>query len=230
MRVRHSWLGDLVQRCGLALSVGSSAENASLEQRAHQLLGRAALAQEGGGTGGQRLAGVLGREGPVEVEGQAEGLGEQLVVIGDQDAKRRHSRAPPRGGHPWRGPRAGKTCASFARIPLSGDWRQHAQVRRVRRRARDGISLLPWCAAPQRRKLVEFFPAHPRDHGKALRVSRYLTEEPHVRFSVWNADGVAEAAVSLEEAEAQRLAGFLAVPAPVRPRAVDRLLSLLPRG
>jgi hypothetical protein len=54
----------------------------------------------------------------------------------------------------------------------------------------------PWCAAPQRRKLVEFFRAHPRDAGKALRVSRYLTEEPHVRFSVWSADGVAEAAVS----------------------------------
>ena len=58
----------------------------------------------------------------------------------------------------------------------------------------------PWCAAPQRSKLVEFFRAHPRDAGQALRVSRYLTEEPHVRFSVWNADGVAEAAVSLEEA------------------------------
>jgi 2-iminoacetate synthase ThiH len=88
----------------------------------------------------------------------------------------------------------------------------------------------PWCAAPQRRKLVEFFPAHPRDLGKALRVSRYLTEEPHVRFSVWNADGVAEAAVSLEEAEAERLAGFLAAPRPARPGAVERLLSLLPRG
>jgi predicted amidophosphoribosyltransferase len=25
----------------------------------------------------------------------------------------------------------------------------------------------PWCAAPQRRKLVEFFRAHPRDEGKA---------------------------------------------------------------
>jgi hypothetical protein len=74
----------------------------------------------------------------------------------------------------------------------------------------------PWCAAPQRRKLVEFFPAHPRDVGKALRVSRYLTDEPHVRFSVWNADGVAEAVVSLEEAEAERLAGFLATPAPAR--------------
>ena len=67
-------------------------------------------------------------------------------------------------------------------------------------------------------------------HGKALRVSRYLTEQPHVRFSVWNADGVAEAAVSLEEEEAERLAGFLAAPAPARLGAVERLLSLLPRG
>jgi hypothetical protein len=74
----------------------------------------------------------------------------------------------------------------------------------------------PWCAAPQRRKLVEFFRAHPRDEGKALRVSRYLTEDPHVRFSVWNADGVAEAAVSLEEEEAERLAAFLATQNPQR--------------
>ena len=85
----------------------------------------------------------------------------------------------------------------------------------------------PWCAAPQRSKLVEFFRAHPRDAGKALRVSRYLTEEPHVRFSVWSADGVAEAAVSLDEPEAERLAGFIAAPAPVRPRAVERLLARL---
>ena len=74
----------------------------------------------------------------------------------------------------------------------------------------------PWCAAPQRRKLVEFFPAHQRDVGRALRVSRYLTEDPHVRFSVWSSDGVAEAAVSLEEVEAERLAAFLAGPEPER--------------
>jgi hypothetical protein len=74
----------------------------------------------------------------------------------------------------------------------------------------------PWCATPQRRKLVEFFRAHPRDDGKALRVSRYLTEDPHVRFSVWSAEGVAEAAVSLEEDEAERLATFLAAPSPKR--------------
>jgi hypothetical protein len=87
----------------------------------------------------------------------------------------------------------------------------------------------PWCAAPQRRKLVEFFRAHPRDEGKALRVSRYLTEEPHVRFSVWSAEGVAESAVSLDEAEADRLADFLATPQLPRARTLDRLRALLPR-
>src|SRR5919199_1784854 len=48
----------------------------------------------------------------------------------------------------------------------------------------------PWCAAPQRLKVVEFFRGHPvteRDRGKALRVSRYLgPPERHVRFSVWS--------------------------------------------
>ena len=79
----------------------------------------------------------------------------------------------------------------------------------------------PWCAAPQRSKLVEFFRAHPRDDGKALRVSRYLTDEPHVRFSVWSVEGVAEAAVSIDDEEAQRLAAFLGVR--------ERLGSLLER-
>ncbi len=73
----------------------------------------------------------------------------------------------------------------------------------------------PWCAAPLRAKLVEFFLPHPgieRDRGKALRVSRYLggaPDERHVRFSVWNENGVVQAAVSLDEAEAARLAGFV---------------------
>ena len=66
----------------------------------------------------------------------------------------------------------------------------------------------PWCAAPQRSKLVEFFRPHPHDAGRALRVSRYFGEDPQVRFSVWD-DGVAQAAVSLDESEAERLAGFL---------------------
>ncbi|MFL5918367.1 MAG: hypothetical protein ACJ74L_13080 [Gaiellaceae bacterium] len=70
----------------------------------------------------------------------------------------------------------------------------------------------PWCAASQRRKLVEFFAPHPRDAGKALRVTRYLTEDPHIRFSVWNERGVAESAVSLDEREAGRVARFLQPP------------------
>jgi len=87
----------------------------------------------------------------------------------------------------------------------------------------------PWCAAPQRSKLVEFFRGHPRDRGRALRVSRYLTEDPHVRFSVWSPGGVAEAAVSLEEDEAERLARFLADPRVWRPTALRRLRALIPR-
>jgi hypothetical protein len=75
----------------------------------------------------------------------------------------------------------------------------------------------PWCATPQRLKIVDFFRPHPgieQDRGKALRVSRYLGEaaDRHVRFSVWNESGEsarAEAAVSLEDAEAARLARFL---------------------
>jgi hypothetical protein len=83
----------------------------------------------------------------------------------------------------------------------------------------------PWCAAPLRRKLVEFFRAHDRDHGKALRVSRYL-DERHVRFSVWDESGRAESAVSLAEDEAARLARFLGPPRP-RPRTIDALLETL---
>jgi hypothetical protein len=66
----------------------------------------------------------------------------------------------------------------------------------------------PWCGTAQRRKIVEFFWPHPNSPGRALRVSRYLGEEPQVRFSVWD-DGVARAAVSLAEDEARRLAAFL---------------------
>ena len=88
----------------------------------------------------------------------------------------------------------------------------------------------PWCAEPQRRKIVEFFPAHaplPIDRGKALRVSRYLRDR-HVRFSVWSESGVAEGAVSISDEEAARLARFLGEEAdtqelpPVRRRSSRR--------
>jgi hypothetical protein len=76
----------------------------------------------------------------------------------------------------------------------------------------------PWCAAPQRLKLVRFFPSDATvaaDRGKMLRVSLYLgapSEKQHVRFSVWNEEGVAEAAVSLSPDEARRLASFVVNP------------------
>jgi hypothetical protein len=66
----------------------------------------------------------------------------------------------------------------------------------------------PWCGVAQRRKLVEFFRPHPNSLGRALRVSRYYGDDPQVRFSVWD-DGVARAAVSLDEAETRRLTSFL---------------------
>ena len=98
----------------------------------------------------------------------------------------------------------------------------------------EAFRFCPWCAAPLRSKLVEFFRPHPlveSDAGRALRVSRYLgpgAEERHVRFSVWNEEGQAEAAVSLDEGEALRLARFVAGTIShrdPRPTLVDRLLS-----
>lgn len=77
---------------------------------------------------------------------------------------------------------------------------------------------------------MEFFTASSAvesDAGKALRVSRYLREQ-HVRFSVWNDRGEAEAALSLDELEAERLAAFLAPPAAER-TLVDQLRDALRR-
>ncbi len=84
----------------------------------------------------------------------------------------------------------------------------------------------PWCAAPQRRKLVEFFVGADRDARRALRVSRYLPER-RVRFSVWDESGTAEAAVSLDEDEAARLAEYLVDPPARRPSVLDELRALV---
>jgi hypothetical protein len=98
----------------------------------------------------------------------------------------------------------------------------------------EAFRFCPWCAAPLRSKLVEFFRPHPlveQDARRALRVSRYLgpsAQERHVRFSVWNEEGRAEAAVSLDEDEALRLARFVAGPIPrreLRPTFVDKLIA-----
>jgi hypothetical protein len=87
----------------------------------------------------------------------------------------------------------------------------------------------PWCAAPQRRKLVEFFRGTDADSRRALRVSRYLPER-RVRFSVWDETGRARAAVSLDEEEAARLGAFVTPQAPSRwPRVLDDLRALVRR-
>ena len=86
----------------------------------------------------------------------------------------------------------------------------------------------PWCAAPLRRKLVEFFVGADADARKAIRVSRYVPER-RVRFSVWDESGTARAAVSLDEEEAARLAAFLAPPPTRRSSLLDDLRALVRR-
>lgn len=87
----------------------------------------------------------------------------------------------------------------------------------------------PWCAAPQRRKLVEFFIGVDDDARRALRVSRYLPER-RVRFSVWNESGSAQAAISLDEEEAARLAEYLVEPPARRSSVLDDLRALVRRS
>ena len=96
------------------------------------------------------------------------------------------------------------------------------ECRQCRRGVADTFRYCPWCAQPQRTKLVEFFAPHPAvagDARKAMRVSRYFGSEetpPQFRFSIWH-DDAAEAAVSLTEDEAARLADFVAPLPPRRP-------------
>jgi hypothetical protein len=103
-----------------------------------------------------------------------------------------------------------------------------AQVERLHR-------YCPWCAAPQRRKLVEFFRPHPRigDDARALRVSRYLggdDETRHTRFSIWDRNDSVAAAVSLDDDELARLAQFLADPAAGEPPRRARWMRTRLRG
>lgn len=92
----------------------------------------------------------------------------------------------------------------------------------------------PWCGWAQEPKLTEFFHPHAlveRDRRGALRVSRYLARSApkrHVRFSVWSKTGEAEAAISIDEPEARRLAAFLVAPEPsARPSRLDVLVDWL---
>jgi hypothetical protein len=106
------------------------------------------------------------------------------------------------------------------------EWEQNRTVHECRHCANgveDRFRYCPWCSLPQRTKLVEFFAPHPSvplDVHKALRVSRYFgspSEPPQLRFSIWH-DDAADAAISLTDEEAARLAAFVApVPPPRRP-------------
>lgn len=93
-------------------------------------------------------------------------------------------------------------------------------------RVEQAYRFCPWCAAPQRRKLVELFVGSERVDGptvRGLRVSRYL-DDGHVRFSVWDGERV-EAVVSIEEDDLPRLRRLLAAapsPSPERRSLLDR--------
>ena len=78
----------------------------------------------------------------------------------------------------------------------------------------------PWCAAPQRRKLVEFFRAHPRDEGRGaegLALPHRGSARPLQRLERTTASPRPRCHSS--EQEAERLAAFLATPGRVRGRS-----------
>jgi hypothetical protein len=104
---------------------------------------------------------------------------------------------------------------------------------RCERAIGEGFRDCPWCGWEQERKLTQFFNPHSqieRDRRGALRVSRYLAGDApkrHVRFSVWSKAGEAEAAISIDEPEARRLADFLLVEPEPRLGIVERVCQAL---
>ena len=96
-----------------------------------------------------------------------------------------------------------------------------------RERVEPGFRFCPWCAAPLRLKILEYFPADQTiDPGtEGLRVSRYFGEHTHSRFSIWSA-GRTEAVVSLDSDETDRLGRFLLPP----PGRSNELLATLHRN
>lgn len=92
-------------------------------------------------------------------------------------------------------------------------------------RIEDGFRFCPGCGRALRTKLVEYFRGDRRLDDGDLRVSLYLSEPRHVRLSVWR-DEVAESAMSLDPAEAARLATFLGAVAKPHGRALERIRKL----
>jgi hypothetical protein len=91
---------------------------------------------------------------------------------------------------------------------------------------RDEFRFCPHCGKAQRLKIVEHFRGHPEVGNGGLRVSLYLGETQHARFSVWHGDE-AEAAISLDPEESRRLGRFLlASVEPARGRIARALARL----
>ena len=98
----------------------------------------------------------------------------------------------------------------------------------------DAYRYCPWCGWELASKRTEFFHPHAlieRQRHGALRVSRYSAQPAarrHVRFSIWNRSGEAEAAISIDEPEAGRLAAFLLEPErSAQPSRLDVLVEWL---
>ena len=92
---------------------------------------------------------------------------------------------------------------------------------------RDEFRFCPHCGKAQRMKIVEYFRGHPDVGDGGLRVSLYLGETQHARFSVWHGDE-AEAAISLDPEETSRLGRFLLANARApRLRGIARMLARL---
>lgn len=72
----------------------------------------------------------------------------------------------------------------------------------------DEFRFCPHCGVAQRSKIVEYFRGHPEFGDGGLRVSAYLTSPRHLRFSIWRHES-AEAAISIDPGEAERLGRFL---------------------
>jgi hypothetical protein len=91
----------------------------------------------------------------------------------------------------------------------------------------DDFRFCPHCGKSQRTKIVEYFQGHPDVGDGGLRVSVYLTEPQHARLSVWRGEE-AQAAISLDPQESDRLARFLLAAGRQRHTSlVSRVLSRL---
>ncbi|HEY2354635.1 MAG TPA: hypothetical protein VGH79_07050 [Gaiellaceae bacterium] len=90
----------------------------------------------------------------------------------------------------------------------------------------DEFRFCPHCGKAQRTKIVEHFRGHPDVGDGGLRVSLYLGEPSHARFSIWHGDA-AEAAMSLDPAETHRLARFLLAQPEIARGRIARALARL---